>query len=158
MNIKKILVPFDFSQFSDAALEYATSLARDFGAELHIVHVKEPFAVYQTDSKFGLHPYGDLGDLKKSLENVLPPDPSVKYHQWLMTGEVTRDILQLASEKNIDLIVMGTHGRRGLRRVLAGSTAENLLRRAMCPVLTVKQPDKTQSQEKSPLVKVRSQQ
>ncbi len=134
MNIKKILVPFDFSHFSDAALESATALARDFGAELHIVHVKEPFAVYQTDSRFDLHPYGELDDLKNSLEKVVPSDPHVKYRQWLMTGGVIQDILQLADDENIDLIVMGTHGRRGLGRALVGSIAEGVLRRAKCPV------------------------
>lgn len=131
MNIEKILVPFDFSKFSDAALEFATSLARDCGAELHIVHVKEPFAVFQTDSKFEVHPYGELDDLKKSLENVIPTDPQVKYRHWLMTGDVVKDILQLAHDENVNLIVLGTHGRRGIRRALVGSIAEGVLRRAL---------------------------
>ncbi len=146
MKLNKILVPFDFSVYSDLALEVASSLARYAGGTVHIVHVKEPLAVYHVQGKYDVNPYGDLEQLKKTLTTVRPKDPEVSVQHWLMTGDVVHDILLLAEEQNVDLIVMATHGRTGLRRVLMGSIAESVLRNARCPVLIVKAPETSNSQ------------
>lgn len=139
MDINNILVPIDFSRFSDAALDYAASLARAKDANLHIVHVKEPFHIYDADTRFGdVVPYSDLDTLKHALEKVQPQDGNVACKHWLITGEPIKGILELAAQENVDLIVMGSHGRRGVMRMLMGSVAEGVLRKAKCPVLTVK--------------------
>ena len=147
MNIENILVPFDFSRYSDAALQMASYIARDHGATLHVVHVKEPVLVYHVEGNYIVHPYGDLDGLKTTLETVTPADPTVEIRHWLMTGDVVEDILSLADQQQIDLIVMGTHGRTGLKRMLIGSVAEGVLRHAKCPVLTVKTPQRVRAND-----------
>jgi nucleotide-binding universal stress UspA family protein len=81
-------------------------------------------------------------EIRKMLDAVVPPDESVKYEHHLVLGTAAEDIVRVAAEQNVDLIVIGTHGRTGLKRVLMGSVAEAVMRRAMCPVLTLKQSDK----------------
>ena len=74
------------------------------------------------------------------LAEVKPTDPKVPYQHRLITGEPASAIARLAEDENVDMIVMGTHGRSGLSRLLMGSVAEAVVRRAKCPVLTYKQP------------------
>jgi nucleotide-binding universal stress UspA family protein len=140
MNAKKILFPTDFSKCSDAGLEYATSLARDMGATLLIVHVEEPPAVYGEGEMY----YGafepDETALLEMLHEVRPTDPAVAYEHRLLRGDPARRIAEFAQEENCELIVMGTHGRTGFRRLVMGSIAEAVVRRAACPVLTYKTP------------------
>ena len=142
MQANNILVAVDFSKGGDVAFELAESLARDAKATLHIAHVKEPFHIYQSESHLAKVPaYGTLDELKKGLEKIVPADPSIAHQHWLLTSEdVVHGILKLAGDLKIDLIVIGTHGRTGLARVMMGSVAEGVLRRAACPVLTVRQP------------------
>jgi universal stress protein A len=140
MNVKKILFPTDFSHAGDAALSLATSLARDSGATLLIAHVEEPLQGYAgTDMYYGM-PEPVTDDLKKLLDDVVPTDPAVAYEHRLLEGSPAQVIANLAESENVDLIVMGTHGRGGLTRLLMGSVAEAVVRRAPCPVLTYKQP------------------
>jgi nucleotide-binding universal stress UspA family protein len=140
MTFNKILFPTDFSHTGDAALDMATSLARDTGAKLYIVHVQEPPAFYGGGEMY----YGMLDpttdELVKMLEDVKPADPGVKYEQRLLTGDPAHALVDFAKEENVDLIVLGTHGRSGLSRLLMGSVAEAVVRRAECPVLTFKHP------------------
>ncbi len=82
-------------------------------------------------------------EIRKMLEAVVPADKDIKYEHHLVLGTPAEDIVRIASEQNADLIVIGTHGRTGLKRVLMGSVAEAVMRRATCPVLTVKQSDKS---------------
>ncbi len=140
MNIHKILLPTDFSGANDAVLKLATALARDSGATLLIMHVEQPPIGYGG---------GDMGmlegphagpDLETMLEQIKPTDPQVKFEHHLVVGDPAREIVRLAAGEGADLIVMGTHGRGGLTRLLMGSVAEEVVRRAECPVLTVKQP------------------
>ncbi len=140
MNANKILFPSDFSHTGDAALEMATALARDAGATLVIVHVEEhPMAYGGGDVYYGVaEPATD--DLRRMLEDIKPADPQVPYQHRLITGKPASAIARLAEDENIDMIVMGTHGRSGLSRLLMGSVAEAVVRRAKCPVLTYKQP------------------
>lgn len=81
------------------------------------------------------------------LEAVVPEDPNVKYEHRMVTGDPAGRIVELAEEENIDLIVMGTHGRTGLKRLLMGSVAEAVVRRAKCPVLTFKEPHPPEAEE-----------
>jgi nucleotide-binding universal stress UspA family protein len=138
MRFDRILFPTDFSHTGDAALAMATSLARDSEATLYIVHVQEPPAFYGGGEMY----YGMLDpttdELVKMLEEVKPNDPSVHYEQRLLTGEPAQAIVDFATSEHIDLIVLGTHGRGGLSRLLMGSVAEAVVRRAQCPVLTFK--------------------
>jgi len=143
MEIKKILFPTDFSHTDIAALKMATSLARDAGASLIIVHVEEPPAAYGGgEMYYGLaDPATD--ELKRMLKEVVPPDETVPFQHRLITGDPATAIANLAKSENVDLIVMGTHGRTGLTRILMGSVAEAVVRQSLCPVLTYKQPSKT---------------
>ncbi len=138
MTFQKILFPTDFSHTGDAALEMATALARDTGAMLYIVHVQEPPAFYGGGEMY----YGMLdptaSELIKLLEEVKPSDPNVRYEQRMLTGDPAGALVDFAKEEQMDLIVLGTHGRGGLSRLLMGSVAEAVVRRAECPVLTFK--------------------
>ena len=142
MKIQKILFPTDFSHTGDAALAMATALARDSGAKLLIVHVEEPPVAYGGGEMYYGMADPATEDLRKMLHDIAPPDPAVPYEHRLVTGDPAAAIARLAEEEGVDLIVMGTHGRTGLTRLLMGSVAEAVVRRAACPVLTYKQPHK----------------
>jgi nucleotide-binding universal stress UspA family protein len=140
MDVNRILFPTDFSHASDAALTLATSLARDSGATLMIVHVEEPPMAYGGGELY----YGELNparrELRRMLEEIRPTDPIVNCEHHLINGAPAGALVQLAMEKDADLIVMGTHGRTGIMRILMGSVAEAVVRRATCPVLTYREP------------------
>ena len=138
MKMKKILFPTDFSTSGDSALGYATSLARDTGATLLIVHVEEPPLAYGGGEMYYGVPDPDQTELLKMLEAVVPTDPNVNFEHRLVSGDPSDAVVRLAEEEHADLIVMGTHGRTGLKRLLMGSVAEAIVRRAKCPVLTLK--------------------
>lgn len=140
MNERKILFPTDFSHTGDAALELATSLARERGAKLLIVHVEEPPAAYGCGEMYYGMPDPVTEDLEKMLERVVPSDPDVACEHLMVTGDPATAITRVAKEEEVELIVMGTHGRTGLMRLLMGSNAEMVVRHAACPVLTYKQP------------------
>lgn len=140
MKMNKILFPTDFSHTGDSALALATSLARDTGATMLIVHVEEPPHVYGGGEMYygALDP--DPAEQKRMLEQVVPTDPAVPYEHRLIPGDPASGITRFANDEEVDLIVMGTHGRTGFARLVMGSTAEAVVRRATCPVLTYKQP------------------
>ena len=143
MNAKKILVPTDFSTIGDAALCYAAALARDMGARLLIVHVEEPPLAYGGGEMYYGAPDPNQQDLEKMLASVVPGDKQVPYEHRLIAGDPSTVLVRLADDEEVDMIVMGTHGRTGLTRLLMGSVAEAVVRRANCPVLTVKSDTKT---------------
>jgi nucleotide-binding universal stress UspA family protein len=140
MNAKNILFPTDFSHASDEVLPHATSLARDSGATLIILHVEEPPLAYGGGELYYGIPEPNTEALKKMLEKIKPADPKVPFVHRMVTGDPATEIVRVAEEEGVDLIVMSTHGRSGLTRVLMGSVAELVVRRAPCPVLTFKQP------------------
>ncbi len=142
MKAKKILFPTDFSHTGDAALEMATALARDTGATLLIVHTEEPTTAYGGGEFYYGMPEPATDELRKMLHKIEPTDPAVPYEHRLISGEPASAIVRLAKDEDVDMIVMGTHGRTGLSRMLMGSVAEAVVRRAECPVLTYKQPAK----------------
>jgi nucleotide-binding universal stress UspA family protein len=142
MKANKILFPTDFSSSEDTGLSFATSLARDSGATLIIVHVEEPPAAYGGGEMYYGVPEPDNEALRLMLEAVVPTDPAVPYEHRLVMGDPASEITGLAESENVDMIVISTHGRTGLRRLLMGSVAESVVRHATCPVLTVRQAEK----------------
>lgn len=131
-----MLVPTDFSESSMAALEMAAALARDQQGELLIVHVSpepaEGAAVTRALDE-------DTRALQKLLEETRPRDPRVPVrHLGLHGDDPATVIVEAAEREGVDLIVIATHGRGGLRRLLLGSVAEAVVRTAACPVLTLK--------------------
>lgn len=141
--LQHILVAVDFSDCSLEALEYAIQLAKQFGAPMTILHVLEP-VTYGLD--FTLVHAGERKKMRERIESQLSVFVTAVESQGLPAryairgGTPADSILSSLQEAKADLIVMGTHGRRGLSHVLKGSVAEAVLRRAPCPVLTVKSP------------------
>lgn len=142
MNFKTILCPIDFSDSSDAAIGYASLLASESGARLFIVHVEEPLPEYPPD--FAGYGIGSGASEEEQLFDLLgsfqPTVEGVEFEHRHLKGSPASEILRFAEQEKIELIVMGTHGRKGLSRFLMGSVAESIVRRAQCPVLTIKQP------------------
>jgi nucleotide-binding universal stress UspA family protein len=140
MNIKTIPHPTDFSAASRHALELAYSMARDNGARVVLLNVVEP-PFYGGEP---LMPIVTLGDLRTEAENwfaTLPaPRGEVETQNVIAEGDPVTEILRVAAEERADFIVLGTHGRTGLQRLLMGNVAENVTRRALCPVVAVKSP------------------
>lgn len=141
MHARKILFPTDFSHLSDAALNHATALARDTGAMLLIVHVEEPPMAYGGGEMYYGIPEPDQAEVRRMTEAVKPSDPSVRYEHRLVNGSPADEIVRVAEEEQVDMIVIGTHGRTGLKRLLMGSTAEAVMRNAKCPVFVFKAPE-----------------
>ena len=138
MNARTILFPTDFSEASRDAFLYASSLARDTGAKLLIIHVEEPVVPYMGEEMYVPRKAVVNPELEKMLAEVVPADEAVPYEHMVLAGSPATELLRIAKERGADFIVLGTHGRTGISRLLVGSVAEEVLRRAECPVLTVK--------------------
>jgi len=144
--IIKIRFPTDFSDSNQAALDYASRLASEMDATLYIVHADEmeKIAAMMENSGYPYPPpWDDAGrrESHRKLEAVVPTVPGVNCQHAYLTGAPSGEIVSFAETEGIDLIVMSSHGRSGLTRLLLGSTAEGVMRRAPCPVLIVKHPD-----------------
>jgi nucleotide-binding universal stress UspA family protein len=140
LPIKTILYATDFSDRSKTAFDLACSLARDYQAKLLVIHVgPEPIVGYGQGIVLP-EPYRQQHELSEKLHQVVPKESVVHIEHRLAIGDAATEILRLAGEIGADLIVMGTHGWTGLSRLLMGSVAEQIVRRASCPVLTVKAP------------------
>jgi nucleotide-binding universal stress UspA family protein len=146
MNIKNILFATDFSEASQDALKCASEIAHDSGATLYIVHVGHFPAPRVDGSLFGIAtcevtPVPDTWrEVRDKLGKVLPTVPGVCYEHRYLEGGPAEEIVDFARRQNVDLIVIGTHGRTGFSHLRLGSIAEAVVRRADCPVLTVKPP------------------
>jgi nucleotide-binding universal stress UspA family protein len=140
MNAKKILLPVDFSTAGEAALAMASSLCRDTGAALVVLHVEEPPMAYGGGELYYGIEEPDREEISRMLHEVKPTDPGIPCLYRMATGDPAATIVQVADEEACDMIVLGTHGRTGIVRLLMGSVAEAVVRKASCPVLTVKQP------------------
>ena len=140
-RFRTILHPTDFSPGSAAAFDYACDLARDYDALLVVLHAFGPIVPVGAD---GVIVAPDLDELRaiarKQLDGICPANPTVRVERAVREGPSTQVILEAAAEFRADLIVMGTHGRTGFRRLVLGSVTEEVLRKAPCPVLTVKAP------------------
>jgi nucleotide-binding universal stress UspA family protein len=138
LPIRTILHPTDFSKLSDHAFELAASLARDYGAQLLVLHVVPPPIMIYGEGVIVPQPENYQNQLREKLFQLKPKDPRVHVDHRLAEGDPVVEILRVAGESNCELIVLGTHGGTGLARVLMGSVAEGVVRKALCPVLTVK--------------------
>lgn len=143
IDLRRILVPIDFSETSDAALRYGVALARAFSARLYLLHVPE----HPGGSAKAEYPIGLIDTIQNAAHDRLGNLLSEAETRDLMPTFVMRlgkpcdAIPEYAAEHKIDLIVMGTHGREGVARVMLGSVAEKVVRKAPCPVLTVHHPE-----------------
>jgi nucleotide-binding universal stress UspA family protein len=149
--IRKILVPIDFSPHSAVALQYAIDIALHYSAELALVHVFDIGIYALGDGSPMLDPahFENIvnqieHDLDEAKRDALAAGVGV-VHTKLLQGKPDHELQRSALEDGADLIVMGTHGRTGFRHLLMGSVAERLLRRAHCPVFTVKSTPATES-------------
>jgi nucleotide-binding universal stress UspA family protein len=143
LPIHTFLHPTDFSDCSDSAFRLACALARDYGARLVVLHVAELPAVVSGDGMLMIQYPIDPEPLREQLQQLQPGDPKVPVEHRLVEGYPAEQILRVAAQTNCDLILMGTHGRTALNRLLMGSVAEQVVRKAPCPVLTVKTPPRT---------------
>ena len=143
--MRKILYATDFSDCCHAALAMASSLARDSGATLVIAHVHEPAFAYTEGlgAAYSTLPDQERRDAQQLLDAVQPTLPDVACERCLLEGTPAHAIVEFAEQaEDIDMIVLGTHGRTGISRALMGSIAEEVVRNAPCPVLTLKEPVK----------------
>jgi nucleotide-binding universal stress UspA family protein len=142
LNIRAILVAADFSGCSEDAFRVARALARDYQARLIVLHVATPPPLVAPGElqKALQRPDGYRAELEGRLRLVYAADSLAGVEYRVQDGDPAVEILGVAGETRCDLIVMGTHGRTGLERMLLGSVAEKVVRKAACPVLTVKVP------------------
>jgi universal stress protein A len=142
--IKKILVPTDFSECSDAAVQYGRAMAETFGATLHRLHVvQDPYTQPWAAEAFPA-PLGDMlaqwqAQARARLQELLPEAARKDVMVAVQVGSPFQEIVRYAVEQAIDLIVIGTHGRGPIGHMLLGSVAEKVVRKAPCPVLTVRE-------------------
>jgi nucleotide-binding universal stress UspA family protein len=147
-EINKVLVPIDFSDYSKGALKYAANFADMFDAEIILVYVVEP-VIYPPDFSMGqialpsVNAEWDIKakeELDKLSKTEIPE--SVKVKSIIKTGKPFLEIIETATEEDADLIIIATHGHSGVEHILFGSTAEKVVRKAPCPVLTLREPIK----------------
>jgi len=136
--LKNVLLATDFSPVSEAAFQYAEAIGRRFGSKLHVVHVFPPDAFKYVPGGAGEVPWDvDEQQAKQEMKHLEDRMDGLPHDATLVRGDVAEMIQTLIFAKNADMVVVGTHGRRGLGRVLLGSVAESVFRKAPCPVLTV---------------------
>ncbi len=148
VQIQRILCPVDFSDSSDHAMRYAAALAENFKSELTLLHVVAPLvAALPGETALPNTLQANIDELaeacRERLEQTvgkLAPLGLTVQHK-VLNGVPFIEIIRYARDAEIDLIVMGTHGRTGLGHLLIGSVAERVVRKAPCPVLTVKHPE-----------------
>jgi nucleotide-binding universal stress UspA family protein len=146
MHLRTILFPTDYSELAQKAFHYAAEEARVHQARLIIMHAVDtlgPENVTYGEAVSEPQPAGYRKRLWDELHQVKSPDPLVSVEYELVEDDPVEAIVRTATERNADLIVMGSHGRHGLLHVLGGGVAERVMRAAPCPVLVVKLPKKT---------------
>jgi len=144
IQIKKILVPTDFSEYAQLALQYGISLCREFEAKLILLHVIEDPFYPSTGANFGF----DMADFfdrleKESEQRMVEMTAEIEAQQFSVERIITRgtpfmEIIRIAREETIDMIILSTHGRTGLAHVLMGGVTDKVVRKAPCPVLVVR--------------------
>lgn len=144
VTLKKILCPVDHSECSYLALKYAISLALKDEAKLYLLHVIDS-RLYDTEIyKFSPHKLSEIDEskIREDLMKSLPEGTTdvLEVETLVVKGVPFNEIINAATEINVDIIVIGTHGRTGLSHVMLGSVAEKVVRKSLCPVLTVRMP------------------
>jgi nucleotide-binding universal stress UspA family protein len=142
ISLKNVLFATDFSATSEAALPYAAAVCRRFGSTLHAAHVLSDTNLLLMTGGVDYVSMGTiyedaLTEAKERIEQVATHLESIPYRSYVRHGQVWKNLADIIEESGIDLIVVGTHGRTGLGKLLLGSVAEDILRHAPCPVLTV---------------------
>lgn len=143
MQLNHILVPIDFSRDADAAIEMAISLAKQLGSRITVLHVIHEVYIGVGEMAAALPP-SYIEDIEAEVEREVQTHVNkviaagLSGDSIVMHGVPFQCILDTAADQNIDLIVMGTHGRTGLKHVLLGSVAEKVIRMASCPVLVTR--------------------
>ncbi len=146
MQIKTVLFPTDFSQGARAAMDHAISLAKDYQAKLILLYVIQDISIAEWYIPSSLSAADLVEDMQKSAWNEMDKwgaevSQRVKnVEKMVVRGVPFVEIIKTAKDKQADLIVIGTHGRTGIDHMLFGSTAEKVVRKAACPVLTVRIP------------------
>jgi nucleotide-binding universal stress UspA family protein len=135
INVRKVLYATDFSSYSNLAYFHAVALAESHKAALIVAHVQTPEGVLSRETS-----PKDRAHWRGQLEQIHPLNSEIPVEHVLLEGNAAKEIIYFATANNVDLIVMGTHGRTGLERLLMGSVAETVLRNAPCSVLVVKMP------------------
>jgi nucleotide-binding universal stress UspA family protein len=150
MNVNSILLPTDFSECARRAVPVAAELARLLGARILCLHVVEPVmpAVGWTPTAVGPLPVADMGEqLEEAAERELPrfagraEFEGLDVEDVVVHGEAAAEIVRVANERGCGMIIISSHGRTGIGRILFGSTAESVVRHAHCPVLVIKPPE-----------------
>ena len=146
LTLKTVLVPTDFSAASESALRYGKAMAERFGATLHIVHVMEDLLAHAWAAEVYVSSMPQLRDeiekeSRQRLDTLLPDAErkAFRAETALLAGNPFLEIIRYAKAHNVDLIVMGTHGRGPIAHMLLGSVAEKVVRKSPCPVLTVRE-------------------
>lgn len=141
ITLKNILVPTDFSEHSNKALLYGSELAKKFGAELHLMHAIEMTPLLYGEGAY-VTPETEAeieSAATKQLESLFADSSKdMKVVRRIEHGHPFVEIIRYAKENDIGLIVLGTHGRGAIAHMLLGSVAEKIVRKAPCPVLTVR--------------------
>ncbi len=145
---KRILVPTDFSEYSDAALKYAIDVAKQSGAAIYLLHVVAVVQACAVDYCFDQATLGELErkasaaaeDMMKRQLELFPDASSVSITTDVRPGIPYEEILNEQQARNADLIIMSSHGRTGILSHLLGSVAEKVMKKAACPVLLIRQP------------------
>jgi nucleotide-binding universal stress UspA family protein len=144
MRIKTILFPTDFSQGARAAMDYALSLARDFQAKLILLYVIQDISIAEWYIPSSISAADLVEDMQKSAWKEMEKwadeaaGKVAEVEKIVLRGVPFVEIIKTAKDKNADMIVIGTHGRTGIDHMLFGSTAEKVVRKSSCPVLTVR--------------------
>ncbi|HKH98102.1 MAG TPA: universal stress protein [Candidatus Sulfotelmatobacter sp.] len=141
-SVKNVLFATDFSATSEAALPYATAICRRFGSTLHAVHVLSDAGLVMMTGGVDYVSMGTIyedahTEAKEKLDQMTARFEGFPHQTYVRHGQVWKNLAAIVQENNIDLIVVGTHGRTGLGKLLLGSVAEDILRHAPCPVLTI---------------------
>jgi nucleotide-binding universal stress UspA family protein len=145
MAAQGFLVPIDFSEYANQALDYAITLAGTLGARLTLLHVIQPLSLGGGDMGMTL-PFAYLQELEAEIQRSMESSlervtaAGLEGDMVIVHGVPFHEIIETAKTQQVDLIVMGTHGRTGFQHVLLGSVAEKVVRLAPCPVLVVRQP------------------
>jgi nucleotide-binding universal stress UspA family protein len=149
IDLKRVLVPTDFSDTSEVALKYGVALSHAFGATLHVLHVvnqplHESWAGYAPGTSFLSAVERMETDARCRIEELVSKEDVAtgRTVPTMVWGDASDQILKYAADHNIDLVVCGTHGRRGWDHFVMGSVAEHLVRKSSCPVLTVHHPER----------------
>ncbi len=142
ISVKNVLFATDFSATSEAALPYAAAICRRFGSTLHTAHVLSEASLLMmtggVDYVSMSTIYEDAhSEAKEQLDQIADRVEGIPHRQYVRHGQVWKHLAEIIDENQIDLLVVGTHGRTGLGKLLLGSVAEGILRHASCPVLTV---------------------